>query len=56
MNQNDATNIVVEKIMASKPGFSLMTHSTQEFEKCFAFYYQNDSYMKSGNIRDMSVG
>lgn len=33
-----------------------MTHSTQEFEKCFAFYYQNDSYIKSDDIREMSVG
>jgi alpha-tubulin suppressor-like RCC1 family protein len=56
MNQSDATNIVLEKILVSKPGFSLMTNSTQEFEKCFAFYYQNDSYIKSGDIRDMSVG
>ena len=56
MNQIDATKIVIEKVMVSKPGFSLMTHSTQEFEKCFAFFYQNDSYIKSGDIREMSVG
>lgn len=56
MNQIEATEIVVEKIMAKKPGFSLMENSTEEFAKCFAFYYQNDSYIKSGDILDMSVG
>ncbi|WNO08878.1 hypothetical protein [Teredinibacter sp. KSP-S5-2] len=56
MNKIEAREIVSQQVIEKYEGFSLMDESTQEFATCFAFYYQNDQYIKSRNILEMSVG
>lgn len=56
MNKVEAREIVNQKIIGKLEGFSIMDESTQEFATCFAFYYQNNDYIKSRDFKDMSVG
>ena len=56
MNKIEAREIASKQIIGKSEDFSLMDESTQEFVTCFAFYYQNNDYIKSRDFRDMSVG
>ncbi|SMF68870.1 hypothetical protein SAMN02745866_04342 [Alteromonadaceae bacterium Bs31] len=56
MNKIEAKEIVNRQVLEKLKGFSLMEESTQEFATCYAFYYQNNEYIKSRDFRDMSVG
>lgn len=56
MNEIEAKEIVNRKLLEKLESFSLMDESTQEFATCFAFYYQNNDYIKSRDFRGMSVG
>ena len=56
MNEIEAREIVSKQIVGKLEEFSLMDESTQEFSTCFAFYYQNNDYIKSRDFREMSVG
>ncbi|MGH1539877.1 MAG: hypothetical protein ACRBHB_05625 [Arenicella sp.] len=56
MNEIEAREIVSKQIVGKLEEFSLMDESTQEFATCFAFYYQNNDYIKSRDFREMSVG
>lgn len=56
MNEIEAKKIANLQVIGKREGFSLMEESTQEFATCFAFYYQNNEYIKSRDIRDMAAG
>ena len=56
MNRNEAKNIAEQEVLKKLDGFSIMEEATVEFSSCFAFFYQNDKYIKSRDMIDMSVG
>ena len=56
MNEIEAKEIVNRQVLEKLEGFSLMEESTQEFATCYAFYYQNNEYIKSRDFRNMNVG
>lgn len=56
MIEDEAKEIVNQKIIGKLEGFSIMGEATKEFATCFAFYYQNNNYIKFPDFKDMSVG
>lgn len=56
MKMSEARAIVEREVVENLNGHRLIDDATKEFSTCFAFYYQNETYLKSRVFRDMSVG
>ncbi len=56
MNEIEAKGIFEKQLLENLDGFSLVAESTQEFTGCFVFFYQNNEYIQSCGLADMSIG
>jgi hypothetical protein len=56
MNKHQAEQIVKRKVLSKLPDCDLVEEAAQEFDTCFAVYYQSKTYLQSGRFIDMLVG
>lgn len=56
MNIAEAEKLVEEKVLCGKSGFKVIPNSTEEFNTCFAVYYQGEEYVDTSDTFKMYVG
>jgi ribosomal protein L7/L12 len=56
MNIQEAQILVEEKVISRAPDCAVIEEATEEYDKCFVFYYQSKKYIESNDILDMLVG